>query len=246
VLCDDGEIAVLLRLIGPMDMRTVKNESVLPASRKARALLAVLALSGRTPVSRRRLAELLWSQRDENTALASLCQELEMLVTALAPAKRQALLISPDHLALDFTAVRIDVEEAMTATADEPDQLSMWDRDLLECLDGIDPSFDMWLTRIRQELRDRVQSVAEAALRAQIEPGSVMIAAKCLLRIDCAHEAAWRSLIGAYEKNGERGLAMQAYDLRRSLEGLGGISPSEETQRLLNEIRGAPLPRRDN
>ena len=43
---------VNLRLIGQMLAWSNKNENLLPPGRKARALLAVLALSGATPVSR--------------------------------------------------------------------------------------------------------------------------------------------------------------------------------------------------
>ena len=56
----------------------------------------------------------------------------------------------------------------MRATTDQPASLSLLDGDLLEDLDGIDPTFDAWLTTERERLRDRARNVAEALLR---EPG---------------------------------------------------------------------------
>ena len=75
-----------LRLIGQMEAWTLTSENVLPAGRKTRALLAVLALSSPRPALRGRLAELLWSRRPEEQARASLRQEIHRLLEALAPA----------------------------------------------------------------------------------------------------------------------------------------------------------------
>ena len=71
-----GPVTVRLRLIGQMEAWTLTSESVLPAGRKTRALLAVIALSAPRPALRGRLAELLWSRRPEEQARASLRQEI--------------------------------------------------------------------------------------------------------------------------------------------------------------------------
>ena len=71
-----------LKLIGQMEAKTLTGESVLPVGGKTRALLAILALSDRKPVLRSRLAELLWSQRPEEMARASLRQEIHRLLDA--------------------------------------------------------------------------------------------------------------------------------------------------------------------
>jgi DNA-binding SARP family transcriptional activator len=63
---------VKLRLIGQMEAWSNNGESILPSSRKARALLAILALSAPNPVLRIRAAELLWSGRGDDEARASL------------------------------------------------------------------------------------------------------------------------------------------------------------------------------
>jgi DNA-binding SARP family transcriptional activator/TolB-like protein len=228
-----------MRLIGQMEAWTLTSESVLPPGRKTRALLAVIALSSPRPALRGRLAELLWSRRPEEQARASLRQEIHRLLEALAPAGSEILLVTRDHISLRPGTVWIDVEEVMRATTDQPASLSLLDGDLLEDLDGIDPTFDVWLTTERERLRDRARAVAEALLREQIEPEAAIPAAQRLLEIDRAHEGAWRALMRAHAARGERGMAIQAYDRCRAvLADLLDASPSPETQKLLAEIRG--------
>jgi DNA-binding SARP family transcriptional activator/TolB-like protein len=228
-----------MRLIGQMEAWTLTSENVLPAGRKTRALLAVIALSSPRPALRGRLAELLWSRRPEEQARASLRQEIHRLLESLAPCGTDILMVTRDHISLRPGVVWVDVEEVMRATTDQPASLSLLDGDLLEDLDGIDPTFDAWLTTERERLRDRARTVAEALLREQIEPEAAIPAAQRLLQIDRAHEGAWRALMRAHAARGERGMAIQAYDRCRAvLADLLDASPSVETQKLLAEIRG--------
>src|SRR5215471_5016338 len=234
-----GQAIVRLRLIGQMAAWTQTGESVLPTGRKTRALLAVVALSAPRPALRGRLAELLWSRRPEEQARASLRQEIHRLLECLAPAGTEVLIVTRDHISLRPGVVWVDVEEVMRATTDQPASLSLLDGDLLEDLDGIDPTFDAWLTTERERLRDRARNVAEALLREQVEPEAAIPAAQRLLQIDRAHEGAWRALMRAHAARGERGMAIQAYDRCRAvLADLLDAAPSPETQKLLAEIRG--------
>ena len=105
-----------LRLIGQMEAWTLTSENVLPAGRKTRALLAVIALSSPRPALRGRLAELLWSRRPEEQARASLRQEIHRLLEALAPAGTEILMVTRDHLSLRPGVVWVDVDEVMRAT----------------------------------------------------------------------------------------------------------------------------------
>jgi DNA-binding SARP family transcriptional activator/TolB-like protein len=234
-----AQVVVRLRLIGQMEAWTLTSESVLPAGRKTRALLAVIALSLPRAALRGRLAELLWSRRPEEQARASLRQEIHRLLETLSPAGTEILMVTRDHLSLRPGLVWVDVEEVMRATTAQPASLSLLDGDLLEDLDGIDPTFDTWLTTGRERVRDRARTVAEALLREQVEPEAAIPAAQRLLQIDRAHEGAWRALMRAHAARGERGMAIQAYDRCRAvLADLLDAAPSTETQKLLAEIRG--------
>ena len=97
----------------------------------------------------------------------------------------------------------------------------------------------MWLSGEHERLRDRGRALAEELLRSQTTPDQVIAGAQQLLRIDRAHEGAWRALMKAHAARGERGMAIEAYDRCRAvLADLMDAAPSAETQSLLTEIRG--------
>jgi DNA-binding SARP family transcriptional activator/TolB-like protein/Flp pilus assembly protein TadD len=236
----DEPVLVRLRLIGQMEAWTLTSESILPTGRKTRALLAILALSSPRPVLRGKLAELLWSRRPEEQARASLRQEIHRLLECLKPVGSPILVANRDHLALRPGTVWVDVEEVLRASPTKPAALSLLDGELLEDLDGIDPSFDSWLAGERERLRDRARLLAENLLRDKTDHESVIPAAQQLIAIDRTHEGAWRALMRAYAARGERGMAIQAFDrCNAALAELLDAEPSEETQRLLAEIKAA-------
>jgi DNA-binding SARP family transcriptional activator len=233
-------VKVRLRLIGPMEAWTLTSENVLPTGRKTRALLAVLALSSPRFAQRGRLAEMLWSRKPEEQARASLRTEIRRLLDALKPVGAQILAINRDHLALRGGTVWIDVQEVLSATPAMPQALSLLEGDLLEDLNGVDPSFDSWLAGERERLRDCGRTLAENLLRKKTDPEAIILSAQQLLAIDQSHEGAWRALMRAYAARGERGMAIQAYQrCRIVLADQLDAQPSEETQRLMAEIRAA-------
>jgi DNA-binding SARP family transcriptional activator/TolB-like protein len=234
-----GRPVIRVRLAGQMEVWTVSGENILPTGRKTRALLASIALSAPRPALRGRLAELLWSRRPEEQARASLRQEIQLLLKALAPAKAEILRVTRDHLSLVPGAAWVDVEEINRAATGRLPALSLLDGELLEDLDGIDPTFDMWLTTERERVRDRARGMAETLMREHTEAAGTIAAAQRLLQIDRAHEEAWRALMSAYASQGERGMAIQAYDrCRAALADLLDAVPSADTQQLLQTIRG--------
>ncbi|NLI28109.1 MAG: helix-turn-helix domain-containing protein, partial [Acetobacter sp.] len=70
-------------LIGSVTATMLDGTSLLPVGAKTRGVLAVLAMADRKPVSRKLLAGLLWSQRPDEQARASLRQEIHRLTEAL-------------------------------------------------------------------------------------------------------------------------------------------------------------------
>ena len=233
--------ALRLGLIGQMQAVSHGSENVLPLGRKTRALLAILALSAPRPMSRSRLAELLWSRRLEEQARASLRQEIHRLLEVLQPAG-DVLRVTRDHLCLRPDLVWIDVEEVLHATVTNPGALVLIKGELLEEFNGVDPALDHWLVTEREKLRDHARIIAEALMAQQGAPDTVIPIAQQLLRIDRAHEGAWRALIRAHAERGERGLAIQTYERCRAAlaDGLDA-APAPETQRLVAEIRAGAL-----
>ena len=241
-LWTDTPAPACLWLIGRMEAWTAGGVSILPTGRKTRALLAILALRAPRPVSRSYLADLLWSQRPEEQARASLRQEIHRLLEALQPAGHDIVRVARDHLSLRTDGAWVDVHEVLHATVADSSALGLFDAELLENLNGIDPAFDRWLAAERDSLRDQARAVVETLLADQAEPAATIEVATRLLAIDRAHEGAWRALMRAHAVRGERGLALQTFErCKAALAERLSASVSLETLDLAAEIRAGAL-----
>lgn len=152
----------------------VTGEDLKPRGRKARALIAYLALHPGKPVSRERLTGLLWGDRGEEQARASLRQSIAEL-RHLTNNGRAVLTVERDHLSLDPHALATDLDELRTAAANgEFERLAELlpepDERLFANLDGLDAGFDDWLaierTRQQGELAALIADASAAAMAA--------------------------------------------------------------------------------
>jgi DNA-binding SARP family transcriptional activator len=138
--------------------------------RKARAVIAYLASNAGAAINRERLATLLWSERGDEQARASLRQALVELRPYAKDATR-LLLIDHDQVQLNALALTSDVARLETlARSDDLDALSRALADkgdrLYSGLDGLDPAFDEWLALERRRRQDHLLSLGAAAGRA--------------------------------------------------------------------------------
>jgi TolB-like protein len=124
-----------VRLIGTMDACTGDGLSVLPRTRKARALLAILVLLAPQKVSRATVAGLLWSRRGREQARGSLRQALLDLHGSLLSGGIDRLSATREHLALPAEHLSTDLPAIGDPAA----------ACLLEDLRGLDPAFDLWI-----------------------------------------------------------------------------------------------------
>jgi len=185
-----------LSLFGGCEIARPDGQPVQLASRKARAVLAVLALSDGMALGRDRLCGLLWAEAAEDQARASLRQCLKLIRQALGPAAdsivrsdRLSMALNPAGLDLDVT--RLTDRLAGGDLADPLLLRPMLHESLLAGFDGIDPGFDAWLAVLRETLRRRVQSVLETAIVPR--PAGRAARARRLrhvLALDPAHEPA--------------------------------------------------------
>lgn len=94
-----------LRLSGPFHATDARGREVEGLSRRAQALLAFLSQQPGMRAERTRLADLLWSDRGEDQARASLRQELSVLrrslPDALLEANRQQVWLDPARIACE-------------------------------------------------------------------------------------------------------------------------------------------------
>src|SRR5688572_23910414 len=138
---------LLVRCLGRLRLEDQHGDQLQLRTRKARAVLAALALNGR-PMSRDALADLLWSDRGETQARSSLRQtifELQHFGVGNSPilvAGRDDLSARQDLLVTDIELIRSAASEG-----DWPRLLSLLSESepgLLTDLDGLDGQFDDW------------------------------------------------------------------------------------------------------
>ena len=221
-----------------MRVDDASGRSILPRSRKARALLAILALSPKRAVLRTQITALLWSLRGQEQGRASLRQAVHELQQAFHAAGSGLLRADRNHLALSEARFSVDALLFVGATPSRPELLDLFCLPLLEDLQGLDPAFDGWLAGQSARLAQAARTIGEAILDEQQGSSGILKAAERLLRIDRSHEAAWRAMISVHLQHGDHSAALAAYEACRSaLAQAGQLVPSGETEALVGGIR---------
>jgi DNA-binding SARP family transcriptional activator len=232
-------IRLRITMLGRLDVRSFAGDPLLPRSRKTRGVLAVLAIESPEPVSRQRLADLLWSRRGEEQARGSLRQALHELQEALGEWGKGLIVATRETVALNTTGVWIDARELPRIARDRPEALNLLQAELLSDLDSLDAAFDTWLIDQRRRLRDAALDAATARLAAATGAEARAQEARRVLAIDAAQEPVWRTLIRAEAERGDRGAAFAAWEeCRRVFAERFRGAPSPETAALAESLRG--------
>ena len=146
-------------------------------SKKARALLAYLALRPGQRHSRDHLTRLLWGDVDEAQGRQSLRQTLLSLRRSL-PRSRVPLLITESDDVAVATVVEVDVPrfERLASRAQPAalvQALALYRGDLLSGFHLKEPCFQTWLQGERERLRGRAIDVLERLSTHQIGRGAI-------------------------------------------------------------------------
>ncbi|MGE0724826.1 MAG: transcriptional regulator, partial [Alphaproteobacteria bacterium] len=159
-------------LLGPLAIRRGGVALPLPPSRKARALLAYLALAAR-PVPRAQLCELLWDvPNDPRGELRWCLSKIRPIVDA---PDRRRIAAQADAVGIDLADCRVDAVEIARATQAGLETLptdrlralaGMFAGELLEGME-IDrsPAFDGWLAAQRRRFRGCQVAILEHLVR---------------------------------------------------------------------------------
>jgi len=238
-----------LTLLGGFEARTDSGLSVAIPRKKARMLLAYLAMHPKQTHLRDKLATLLWDDAPTDQARLSLRQALFAI--------RQALPFDPtvldgDCVAFAADAVTVDVTEfEQLVRNDDPEALersaALYQGDLLE---GIGPSsaqFEEWLRAERERLHELALEVLAKLLAHRMKLGVIEPAIHTALRLaslDPLQEVTHRALMRLYVRQGRRAAALRQYQvcvdvLQREL----GVEPEEATKQVYRELLPQPPPR---
>lgn len=219
-----------------------------PATRKAAALLALLAHAGGQPVPRERLAAMLWPRAGEPQSRGSLRQAVAQLRRCLGPAADRiesgadSLRLAPEGVSVDL----IGIEDALVGGAGCLGRL--YGGPFLDDLTLREEPFEEWRRTEATRIAERVSAAMLRRLEEAVEAGDgdrALELGERLLAIDPALEEAHAALVRLHLDRGALGSAMRQYELcRAALARTYGVQPSAATEALRRRI-SAPPERRD-
>jgi len=228
-----------LQLFGRFRLTQAGAEVSLPG-RKARAILAFLALAPDLSATREQLSYLMWTDRGPEQARASLRQSLKELRELTATS--QAVAITRSGVELPRGAVTSDLREIRHAAAarDLPrlaDLLEGVRGDLLEDFLDVSPGFDEWLQAERPRQRDLLAGAALEAVEADglAQMKDTRSILRSLDRLDPVNEAVVRLGMRMDHASGDSASLHRRYrQLCERLDSEFDAVPSEETRALFH------------
>ncbi len=232
-------MSLRIRLLGTPLIEREGEPATGPRGNKAWALLAYLLLS-RQPPSRRKLADLLFSEADD--PLGALRWSLAQLRQALR--QPNALRGDPVDLAL-AVGTEIDLQRLRSARLPEADEIDAVTGELLEGMTfATGPAFEEWLAVERRHLAATGQALLQERAQAELGAGNPSIAARLathLVELNPLEEAHHELLVRCLLATGDKSAALARVEacedlLRREL----GSAPSS---RLREIVRAAEGPR---
>ena len=242
-----------LTLFGGFDFTSPGDTPVSISAKKAKALLAYLALHPNKALQRETLAELLWADCNSSQAKQSLRQTLSALRKvfdkdeSIIDADQQTVFLHKDSLEIDvfnFDDLCSQKDEASLQKA-----LELYQGELLEGLYTRSQGFDDWLEIERSQRREKALQVMDVLLeKAQSENQleQVIRLGIKMTALDPLRESAHRVLMDAYNKQGRRHAALKQYRLcQQLLRDDLSIAPEEATQALYQTIFRQQKPPQD-
>lgn len=215
---------------------------------KVRGLLAYLATEAGRAHSRTSLADLLWSDRTEETSLRNLSQSVVRLRGALADTAEPSQLLAITRSAIEWRGqcARVDVLDfARLVRSSDPVDLerasALYRGEFLPGFDLPDTEpFEEWLLLTRAQLQQQaltaLHTLADHYLAARQWPPAVA-AAQRAIELDPWREVAHRQLMRALAEGGDRAAALEQFERCRSvLADDLGVEPDEETLSLYERI----------
>ncbi len=242
-----------LRLFGRFSLSSPDGVEVTITSRRGRALLAYLFLSPDQEESRERLCGLLWSDRGEVQARASLRQCLLELRDGLQAAGLDLLAAGRDRVALAGDRVSSDLTELQEVLGGDDhaatiDHLGRTER--RQPLEDIEVPglFDDWLSQTRPRIEQAVASQVRAQLERFERAGrwsAVRAVAEAFLRRDPLDEAVAAAAIRADAATGNTAAAHRRFKILQDAMGREyGASPGATAREALARAGALELPAR--
>jgi TolB-like protein/two-component SAPR family response regulator len=232
-------------LLGPVTIE-IDGVPVAIASKKARALLGYLVQRGGTDVARSTITGLLWSERGEEQARASLRQTLSELRAALAKSNQQPINAGNESVTWTAGSAWIDIKELESAVGSDDDgalrEAALLVRgEFMEGLSVDEAAFEHWLAGERERLRQLACTVHSRLMDNAERSGDIEEALNHglkLILLDPLQEQVHRSLMRLYAAQGRNDAALAQYErCKRELLSQLSVQPEPETETLARSIR---------
>ncbi len=237
---DDSDHVLEVLLAGGLALRADGAELPLPASRRARAVLAYLALNP-GPQPRAQLAARFWPDVLDASARTSLRAALTELRHALGPAAAYVV-ATRETVALDGPGLTVDAR-AFARALSRGDPAGAVEACGAPILDGFEED---WAHEARAAHAQRLAEALEQLAEAAPDPAAAVRLTRAQVALDPLAEAPNRRLIERLAVTGDRAAALSAgRRFAERLRGALGIPPSRETRALLDDLRRdtlAPVP----
>ena len=244
---------VALRVLGPVRLEH-ESGAYEPGARREQALLALLAAEAR-PMSRARLAAMLWPDAGDVDARGRMRRLLHELSSRVGPnalvTDRQTVALANDVCAAtDLASLRRSLAQGLYRSTEDASEESfaalehaarLAAAEFAEglALDECD-ELSAWLERQRESLRQaRAQALAQIVtwLEGAQQHDRALHHAKDLVAIDSLNEAAQRRLIRLYAAAGQPRAALQQFErCRQILNEELGVEPEAATLQVADEI----------
>jgi DNA-binding SARP family transcriptional activator/TolB-like protein len=231
-----------LQLLGGFALKCAGEPVDLP-HRKDRLLLGFLCLQSGRPVSRDKLAGLLWADRAEEQARGSLRQSLAALRGAFGEDADNMVVAGRDSVTVKQSGLHIDVEDFQRAAADIATLAGasrLYPGPLLDGFDSPSPEYGQWLLPERQRLEDLAASVIERLAKVETSPqdlDSAIRLARQLLGRDRLREPVYRALMQMLAGDNKRNEALKLYaQCEAALAEELGVKAAHETEQVYRDI----------
>ena len=219
-----------VRLAGGLELRVDGAPIALPASRRARAVLAFLALNP-APQPRGRLAARFWPDVLDESARASLRVALPN-APALGPASGYVVATRRRSRSRAPTS---ELTRASFSGACDGDATRALEACGATILDGFD---EEWAISAREEHAQRLAGALESAAASALDPAESLRLTRAEVALDPLAEGPNRRLIERLATTGDRAAALSAgRQFAERLRAQLGIAPSRETRALLDDLR---------
>jgi len=235
-----------IRLLGSFEARVGEGPSAVFPTKKARALLAYLALRPGTAHSRDEIAGVLWGDREDEQARGSLRRTLSDLRKALPLPDGEWLVSSGDTIMLSAGSVQVDTADFERLSGAEDTialerSAALYSGELLAGFGLDERGFEDWLRAERERLRALALKVHDKLLASYDASHALDDAVRTairLLALDPINEPAHRALMSLYARQGRRGEALRQYQTcREALARELGILPDDATEALHRDLQ---------